>query len=46
MSDFKGTPGPWAVDYRKFSQVIASNGAVVAICNRLNGLTGLQANAA
>lgn len=39
------TPGPWKVNYVKFSQVIAENGALVATCSKLNGLSELQANA-
>lgn len=41
----KFTPGPWRVNYSHFSQVLASNGALIAKCERLNSLTTLQANA-
>lgn len=40
----KYTPGPWRVNYRKFSQVVAENGALIATCNTLGSLTELQAN--
>ena len=45
MADVKHTPGPWEVNYTRFSQVTASNGALVATCEKLDGLTTLQANA-
>lgn len=41
----KHTPGPWKVNYNKFSEVLAENGALVATCNRLGSLVNLQANA-
>ena len=41
----KWTPGPWHVNYSKFSQVKAANGAIVATCNRLSNLVNLQSNA-
>ena len=43
MSDH--TPGPWAVNFTKFSEVRAENGAVIARCLRLTSLTNLEANA-
>lgn len=43
MSDH--TPGPWAVNYTKFSEVRAENGAVIARCLKLTSLTNLEANA-
>ena len=36
------TPGPWSVT--KFNEVMASNGALVASCYKLNGLANLKAN--
>jgi hypothetical protein len=33
------------VNYSKFSQVQAENGALIATCNRLDTLVNLQANA-
>ena len=45
MSKAKHTPGPWKVNYNKFNEVLAENGALVATCNRLGGLVNLQANA-
>ena len=39
------TPGPWTVNYKKFSEVRAENGALVAECKKLTGLVNLQANA-
>ena len=39
------TPGPWAVNFKKFSEVRAENGALVAECKKLTGLVNLQANA-
>lgn len=39
------TPGPWKVNFKKFSEVRAENGAVVAECKNLTGLVNLQANA-
>ena len=39
------TPGPWSVNFKKFDEVTASNGAIVASCNKLTGLVNLQANA-
>lgn len=39
------TPGPWSVNYAKFSEVRAGNGAVIAKCNKLTNLVNLQANA-
>ena len=43
MSDH--TPGPWAVNFTKFSEVRAENGAVIARCVKLTSLTNLEANA-
>ena len=43
MSDH--TPGPWAVNFTKFSEVRAENGAVIARCLKLTSLTNLEANA-
>ena len=39
------TPGPWSVNFKKFSEVRAENGAVIAECKKLTGLVNLQANA-
>lgn len=39
------TPGPWKVNYTKFSEVRAENGAVIAECKKLTNLVNLQANA-
>ena len=39
------TPGPWKVDFKKFNQVKAENGALIAECRTLNGMVNLQANA-
>ena len=39
------TKGPWAVNYTKFSEVRAENGAVIARCVKLTSLTNLEANA-
>ena len=39
------TKGPWAVNYTKFSEVRAENGAVIARCLKLTSLTNLEANA-
>lgn len=39
------TPGPWSVNFKKFSEVQAENGAVIAECKKLTGLVNLQANA-
>ena len=39
------TPGPWSVNFKKFSEVRAENGAVIADCKKLTGLVNLQANA-
>ncbi len=39
------TPGPWRVSYARMRQVVADNGAIIATCNKLNGLVNLQANA-
>lgn len=41
----KHTKGPWAVNYTKFSEVRAENGAVIARCVKLTSLTNLEANA-
>lgn len=41
----KSTPGPWRVNYSRFSQVLAENGALIATCAKLGSLTTLQANA-
>jgi len=41
----KHTPGPWEVNFKKFNEVRAENGAVVAECKKLTSLVGLQANA-
>ncbi len=45
MTASKHTPGPWKVNYTKFSEVIAGNGALIASCYRLDTLVNLQANA-
>jgi len=45
MSQAKHTPGPWEVNFTKFSHVLAENGALIATCNRLGSLTNLEANA-
>lgn len=39
------TKGPWAVNFTKFSEVRAENGAVIARCVKLASLTNLEANA-
>ena len=39
------TKGPWAVNYTKFSEVRAENGAVIARCVKLTSLPNLKANA-
>lgn len=39
------TKGPWAVNFTKFSEVRAENGAVIAHCVKLTSLTNLEANA-
>lgn len=39
------TKGPWAVNFTKFSEVRAENGAVIARCVKLTSLTNLEANA-
>ena len=39
------TPGPWSVNFKKFSEVRAENGAVIAECKKLTGLVNLHANA-
>lgn len=39
------TKGPWAVNFTKFSEVRAENGAVIARCLKLTSLTNLEANA-
>ena len=39
------TNGPWVVNYTKFSEVRAENGAVIARCVKLTSLTNLEANA-
>ena len=39
------TKGPWAVNYTKFSEIRAENGAVIARCVKLTSLTNLEANA-
>ena len=45
MMSTKHTPGPWRVSYTNFSEVQADNGALIAKCDKLNGLVNLQANA-
>ena len=39
------TKGPWVVNFTKFSEVRAENGAVIARCVKLTSLTNLEANA-
>ena len=39
------TPGPWSVNFKKFSEVRTENGALVLECKKLTGLVNLQANA-
>jgi hypothetical protein len=46
MSEAKHTNGRLKVSYKKFSQLLADNGALVATCHNLDGLVNLQANAA
>ena len=41
----KHTPGPWNVNFLKFSEVRAENGLVIAICKPVDSLVTLQANA-
>ncbi len=41
----KHTPAPWRVNFKKFSEIKAENGALIATANNLNGLENLQANA-
>ena len=38
------TPGPWVASFTHLSEVRATNGAVIAKCQKLNGLVTLQAN--
>jgi hypothetical protein len=44
MSAGKHTPGPWKASFTKITDVVAGNGALIAKCERLNGLVNLQAN--
>lgn len=44
MSAAKFTPGPWRVNFSRFSEVRADNGALIAKCSKLTGLVNLQAN--
>lgn len=44
-TDVTHTPGPWGVNYSRFSEVRTADGAVIATCNKLSGLVNLQANA-
>jgi hypothetical protein len=39
------TPGPWHVNFTKFSEVRTDEGALIAKCEKLSGLVNLQANA-
>ena len=39
------TPGPWSVNFKKFSEVRTENGALVLECKKLTGIVNLQANA-
>lgn len=41
---FAHTPGPWVASFTHLSEVRATNGAVIAKCQKLNGLVTLQAN--
>ena len=41
----KHTPGPWRVNYTKFSQVLNEDGFLVATCAPVGALATLQANA-
>lgn len=41
----KHTPGKWKVNFKKFSQVQAENGAVIAEFKTLTTMVNLQANA-
>lgn len=41
----KHTQGPWKINYTKFSEIMAENGALIAKVNKLNGLVNLEANA-
>lgn len=45
MSAAQHTPGPWVASFTHLSEVRATNGAVIAKCQKLNGLVTLQANA-
>lgn len=44
MSEAKHTPGPWVASFTNLSEVRATNGAVIAKCQKLGGLVTLQAN--
>ena len=39
------TPGPWSVTFKRFNEVRATNGALVAECYKLTGLVNVYANA-
>lgn len=39
------TKGPWKASFTMISHVVADNGALIAKCNKLNGLVNLEANA-
>ncbi|WP_017907541.1 hypothetical protein [Xanthomonas sp. SHU 199] len=45
MSETKWTPGPWRVKFSNFSEVTATNGAVVAKVQKLTGLVQMQDDA-
>lgn len=45
MSEANHTPGPWVASFTRLSEVRATNGAVIAKCQKLTDLTNLQANA-
>ena len=44
MSQENFTPGPWVASFTHLSEVRATNGAVIAKCQKPNGLTNMQAN--
>jgi hypothetical protein len=44
MSAGKHTQGPWRASFTKLTDVVADNGALIAKCERLDGLVNLQAN--
>ena len=45
VSAGKHAPGPWKIDYKKFSDIKTADGAIVATCNNLTGLCNMKNNA-